>query len=127
MHLILLHYFLYCVLLVISSQRWSSTVPKLSYIHHIGTDPFQAITVGTALEKSAEKYGDRQAIISRHQKKVYTFQDILAEADALAAGLLTLELKTGDRLGLWAPNLVEWHVTKMACARAGLILVGMNY
>lgn len=92
-------------------------------MHHIGSDPFQAITIGTALEKSAKKYGDQQAVISRHQKKVYTFQEILTETDTLAAGLLSLGLERGDRLGLWAPNMAEWHITKMACARLGLILV----
>lgn len=44
----------------------------------------------------------------------------------MAAGLLKIGLQRGDRLGLWAPNIFEWHITKMACARLGLVLVALN-
>lgn len=44
----------------------------------------------------------------------------------MAAGLLKIGLKKGDRLGLWAPNLIEWHIIKMACARLGLVMVALN-
>jgi acyl-CoA synthetase (AMP-forming)/AMP-acid ligase II len=50
----------------------------------------------------------------------------LVEADKLAAGFRTLGLEKNDRVGLWAPNLVEWYITKLACARSGLIMVGLN-
>src|SRR6202035_3804979 len=31
-----------------------------------------------------------------------------------------------DRIGIWAPNRVEWILTMFAAARAGLILVNIN-
>lgn len=65
-------------------------------------------------------------MISKHQNKRLSFQDVLRQSDSLAAGLLKVGLQKGDRLGLWAPNMVEWHVTKMACARLGLVLVALN-
>lgn len=107
--------------------RWRSTVTKLSYLHHTGTDPLLPLTVGDLLEQAVEKYGDREALIARHQNKVLTFRDVLTQTDALAAGLVKVGLQKGDRLGLLAPNLVEWHITKMACARLGLVLVGDNF
>ncbi|RZC39358.1 acyl-CoA synthetase family member 2, mitochondrial, partial [Asbolus verrucosus] len=51
---------------------------------------------------------------------------VLLQADKLAAGFKSLGLEKNDRLGLWTPNLIEWYITKMACARAGLIMVGLN-
>lgn len=55
-----------------------------------------------------------------------TFQEALTQSDILAGGLSKIGLQRGDRLGLWAPNMLEWHVTKMACARLGLVLVALN-
>lgn len=55
-----------------------------------------------------------------------TFAEILKQSDEFAAGLLKLGLVKGDRLGLWAPNRIEWIITMMACARIGLILVALN-
>ena len=78
------------------------------------------------MEESESKFGDRNAVISRDKKKSLTFSQVLVEADKLAAGLKSLGLEKNDRVGIWAPNLVEWYVTKMACARAGLIMVGLN-
>ena len=43
-----------------------------------------------------------------------------------AAGFAALDLKPGERIGIWAPNCWEWVVTQFASARAGLILVNIN-
>ena len=45
------------------------------------------------------------------------------QADKVAAGLLSLGMKRGDRIGIWGPNSYEWLLTQWAAARAGLILV----
>jgi acyl-CoA synthetase (AMP-forming)/AMP-acid ligase II len=71
----------------------------------------------------ANLVSERKAIISRHQNKSLTFAEILEQADKLAAGLTKIGLQRKDRVGLWAPNLIEWYITKLACARAGLIMV----
>jgi fatty-acyl-CoA synthase len=44
----------------------------------------------------------------------------------MAAGLLALGLRKGNRVGIWAPNRHEWLVTQFATARIGLILVNIN-
>jgi len=44
----------------------------------------------------------------------------------LTAGLLTLGLQRGERLGIWSPNRAEWLVTQFATARIGVILVNIN-
>lgn len=49
-----------------------------------------------------------------------------AEVDRLAAGLLSLGLYRGDRVGIWSPNRSEWLVAQFATARVGLILVNIN-
>ena len=44
----------------------------------------------------------------------------------MAAGLLALGLRRGNRVGIWAPNRHEWLVTQFATARIGLVLVNIN-
>lgn len=35
-------------------------------------------------------------------------------------------LKTGDHIGLWAPNTANWYISMMALARGGFVTVGLN-
>ena len=48
------------------------------------------------------------------------------QSDDLASGLMTHGVRRGDRLGIWAPNGLEWILAKYAAARAGLVLVSIN-
>ena len=51
------------------------------------------------------------------------YYNVFFQCDQLAAGLLELGLKKGDRVGIWGPNMLEWMWTQFATARIGLILV----
>jgi acyl-CoA synthetase (AMP-forming)/AMP-acid ligase II len=108
---------------MINFRKYKHYSTKLSYVHNIGEKPLRYITIGDLLEEAACKFSERKAIISRHQNKSLTFAEILVQADKLAAGLTKIGLQRKDRVGLWAPNLIEWYITKLACARAGLIMV----
>ncbi|HSO98922.1 MAG TPA: AMP-binding protein [Solirubrobacteraceae bacterium] len=35
-------------------------------------------------------------------------------------------LRTGDRVGIWSPNRVEWALVQYATAKAGIVLVNIN-
>lgn len=83
-------------------------------------------TVGNAFRDTVEKWGDREAVIVRHQGIRWTYDQLGQAVDELAAGLLGLGLEPGDRVGIWSPNNVEWVLTQFATARAGLILVNIN-
>ena len=47
----------------------------------------------------------------------------ILQVNNLAAGLLAMGFKKGDRVGMWGPNMREWVITQFATAKAGLILV----
>ena len=49
-----------------------------------------------------------------------------SQIDRVAMGLLTLNLKKGDRIGILLPNRYEWPLLQMAAAKTGLILVTLN-
>ncbi|KAK7503793.1 hypothetical protein BaRGS_00004916 [Batillaria attramentaria] len=78
------------------------------------------------LQDQTEKRPDQNAAVFYQDGERLTFAQLLHEADRLAAGLLSLGLKKGDRVGMWAPNCREWVVTQYGTARAGLILVNVN-
>jgi len=40
--------------------------------------------------------------------------------------LTNMNLKRGDRVGIWGPNSYEWILAQWAASRAGLILVSVN-
>ena len=44
----------------------------------------------------------------------------------MARGLLALDVGKGDRVGIWAPNCVEWVLVQYATAKLGAILVNVN-
>lgn len=48
---------------------------------------------------------------------------VIKQVDELAAGLLELGMKPGDRLCLMGSNSVEWEITLLASIKAGLITV----
>jgi fatty-acyl-CoA synthase len=97
-----------------------------SLVRGASTPPLIEHTIGAALALAAERWGEREALVSVEQGVWLSFAELLAQADGVAAGLLALGLVPGDRIGIWAPNCVEWTVTQFAAARAGLILVTIN-
>jgi fatty-acyl-CoA synthase len=99
---------------------------NLSYVCGVGTEPLLYKTVGVVLEEAAARWGEREALIVRHQNIRWTYRELDEAADRLAAGFLHLGLVPGDRIGIWAPNRYEWVVTQFASAKAGLILVTIN-
>jgi fatty-acyl-CoA synthase len=99
---------------------------NLSYVCGVGDEPLLYKTVGAVLEDAAARWGEREALIVRHQNIRWTWRELDEAAERLAAGFLHLGLAPGDRIGIWAPNRYEWVVTQFASARAGLILVTIN-
>lgn len=104
----------------------SFVTPGLSHVRGADAPPLIEHTIGEALVRAAEKWGERDALVSVAQNVRWSFAELLARTDALASGLLALGLKPGERIGIWSPNCAEWTLTQFAAARAGLILVTIN-
>jgi fatty-acyl-CoA synthase len=101
-------------------------VTDLSYVSGASTQPLLGMTIGACFDATCAAHPQQMALISRHQKIRWTYGQMKARVDALAAGLLALGLEPGERIGIWAPNCAEWAVTQFATAKAGLILVNIN-
>ncbi len=83
-------------------------------------------TIGQHFDKVAARYPDRPALIARQQNIRWTWRELAQRVDEFAAGLVSLGLKPGERIGIWSPNNAEWVITQFATAKAGLILVNIN-
>jgi fatty-acyl-CoA synthase len=102
----------------------TTTMP--SYVSGVSDTPLLFLTIGQALDQAASRYGERDAVVMRHQNLRMTYAELKAAVDELAAGLLSLGLQPGERIGIWAPNRIEWILTQFATAKLGLILVNIN-
>jgi fatty-acyl-CoA synthase len=99
---------------------------ELSYVHGASDQPLIGKTIGQFFDDACAKWATRPALIVRHQSVRLSYGELRAAVDRLAAGLLTLDLNPGDRIGIWSPNNSEWVLTQFASAKAGLILVNIN-
>ena len=89
-------------------------------------EPLWELTIGQLLDRTVDRHGDGLALVSCHQSKRYTWQQLREAADAVARGLTSLGVQRGDRVGLWSTNCAEWVIVHLACARAGVALVNVN-
>src|SRR5258706_6621913 len=88
--------------------------------------PLSGARIGGCLDEVARRDGGREALVVPYQHVRWTYRELKARSDDFAAGLLSLGLEPGDRVGIWAPNCAEWVVAQFATAKAGLILVNIN-
>jgi fatty-acyl-CoA synthase len=108
------------------SPPGSAPRDNLSHVRGSTQSPLSTATIAALLADTVSRFADRPAIVFREQNVRWTWAEFSAEVDRLAAGLASLGLRRGDRLGIWSPNRVEWLVTQFATARIGVILVNIN-
>ncbi|VTR95595.1 amp-binding protein : AMP-dependent synthetase and ligase OS=Sphaerobacter thermophilus (strain DSM 20745 / S 6022) GN=Sthe_0360 PE=4 SV=1: AMP-binding: AMP-binding_C [Gemmata massiliana] len=97
-----------------------------SYAHGASPVPLLGETIGTNLRRTVEQFGERDALVVRHQNFRATYCELWELVERAARGLISRGVKTGDRMGIWAPNRFEWVVLQYATARIGAILVNIN-
>ena len=99
---------------------------SLSYVHGAHDVPLIGETIGTFLAGVAARHGGNEALVVPHQGVRWTYAELNERVTTLAAGLLGLGLRPGDRVGIWSQNCAEWVLVQFATARAGLIMVNIN-
>jgi fatty-acyl-CoA synthase len=102
------------------------TEPAISYDHGVSHKKLIGETIGNFFDRTVEKFEAREALVVRHQNVRWSWGELARRVDDLAAGLMTLGLERGDRVGIWAPNVSEWTLVQFATAKAGLVLVNVN-
>ena len=81
-------------------------------------------TVWEALKDAAQTLPNRASYIYGDEE--ISFQDMDERSDRVAAGLLQLGLKKGDRIGIIGLNQPEWVYLYFAAAKIGAVVVGLS-
>ena len=102
------------------------TTTHLSYVHGTSDTPLIGDTLGVYFDKIVARFGEREALVVRHQDVRWSYLELQRRINNLAVGLLRLGLEPGERIGLWSQNNSEWLLTQLATAKLGLILVNLN-
>lgn len=99
---------------------------KLSYACGTSEKPLLGITIGDMFDQTAAKYPNNEALIVKHQNIRYTYAQLKEKVDECARAMMALGIKKGDRVGVWAPNRVEWTLAQFATSKIGAIQVNIN-
>jgi fatty-acyl-CoA synthase len=101
-------------------------VKSRSYFHRGGEQALLGRTIPEHLGEIAERFSEREAVVSVHQQRRLRYAALMEEADRVAAGLLAMGFRKGDRIGVWSTNNIEWLLLQLGTARIGAILVTIN-
>ncbi len=97
-----------------------------SYYKRLGTEPLLESTIPERFQMITAQYADCEAVVSVHQGRRLTYADMQDAVRIVSRGLLGLGFCTGDRIGIWSTNNLEWLLLQMATAEIGVILVNIN-
>ena len=98
----------------------------LAYVAGATEDALKYMTVSQLLDRACDRWGAGDAAIFAAPEARLSWYDLRERADDVAASLLALGIGRGDRVGIWAPNRVEWLYVQFGTARIGAILVNIN-
>ncbi len=82
--------------------------------------------IGDVLDLQTHRFPDREALVHVAAGVRYTYQEFQAAVDRTARGLMSLGIKKGQNVGIWATNYVEWLLAQYATAKIGAALVTVN-
>ena len=66
------------------------------------------LTLGDLVRECASKHPQGLGLVSRHQGVRLTWTEFHDNVVRTGAGLQSLGLKPGDRIGVWSTNCAEW-------------------
>ena len=98
----------------------------LSHVKGSTARPLIDATIPSFMAEVRKRHGDRLAAVFCQTSDCWTYHDLMRRVDRLAAGLLSIGVYKGDRVGIWSPNRPEWVLVQFATARIGAILVNIN-
>ena len=83
-------------------------------------------TFSDVLDTMAEKYPDQFAFKYPTLDYTRTYEQFRRDVDECAAALVSLGVKAGDHVAVWATNVPQWFITFWATTKIGAVLVTVN-
>lgn len=83
-------------------------------------------TLGGVLDDLSKHNPNGWAVRYTDRNYFRTWKELNDEADLIARGMMSLGVKKGDHVAIWATNTPEWILTLFAAAKIGAVLVTVN-
>ncbi|MBP3605484.1 MAG: AMP-binding protein [Clostridia bacterium] len=83
-------------------------------------------TFADVLDTMAERYPDQYAFKYPTLDYTRTYEQFRRDVDECAAALISLGVKAGDHVAVWATNVPQWFITFWATTKIGAVLVTVN-
>src|SRR5436190_6532698 len=84
------------------------------------------LSVGKVLAETSRRFPAREALVFPQSGLRMIYAQFAAEVRNIANGLLALDIKPGEHVGIWATNVPEWTLLQFGAASIGAVLVTIN-
>ena len=106
---------------------------KKLYPNHDGTgqyiwkkDELINLTFPQVLDRVAEEFPDQYCFKYTTLDYTRTYQQFREDVDTFARALVSLGVKAGSKVAIWATNVPAWFITFWATTKLGAVLVTVN-
>ena len=84
------------------------------------------LTFSQVLDEMVERYPDQYAFKYTTLDYTRTYSQFRDDVDKVAAALISLGVKAGHHVSIWATNVPQWFLTFWATVKIGAVLVTVN-
>jgi len=84
------------------------------------------LTFPQVLDRMVEEFPDKYAFRYTTCDYTRTWSEFRDDVDNFARALISLGVKQGDHVAIWATNVPEWYITFWATVKIGAVLVTVN-
>ena len=84
------------------------------------------LTLPQVLDRMVEEFPERLAFDFSTLDYTRTYSEFRDDVDRFARALVSLGVKRGDHVAIWATNVPQWYITFWATVKIGAVLVTVN-
>lgn len=84
------------------------------------------LTFPQVLDRMCEEFPDQYAFRYTECDYTRTYSEFRDDVDAFARSLISMGVKQGDHVAIWATNVPQWYITFWATVKIGAVLVTVN-
>ena len=106
---------------------------KTLYFNHDGSgqyvwkkDELIDLTFPQVLDKMVEEFPDQYAFKYTTLDYTRTYEEFRTDVDRFARTLISMGVKAGSKVAIWATNVPAWYITFWAATKIGAVLVTVN-
>ncbi len=106
---------------------------KSLYLNHDGTgqylwkkDELVNLTFYQVLQRVAEEFPDQYVFKYTTLDYTRTYREFQRDVDRFARALVSMGVRAGSKVAIWATNVPAWYITFWATVKLGAVLVTVN-